>query len=59
MSMADVNFSAKDKNVLTPIEKTEKAQSQAAGFADATVYTISACIDGNLRTFQVYGPKNQ
>jgi hypothetical protein len=58
MSLSNVDFTPKDKNVLAPVE-TKTAKAPVTGFADATLYTISACIDGVLSTFQVYGPKNQ
>lgn len=58
MSLSNVNFTPKDKNILSPVEK-EVEKTMATGFADAEIYTLSACVDGVLTTFRVYGPKNQ
>jgi hypothetical protein len=55
MSLSNVNFTPKDKNVLTG----EPAQQEQGGKIDASVYTLNVCKNGQPDTLKVYGPKNQ
>jgi len=59
MSMANINFSIKNKNVLYGVAQEEQTGGQTGQQLNAGSYTLNVCINGSPGTLIVYGPEGQ
>jgi len=55
MSLSNIDFSSRDKNILFGNVKEEEAKQGI----DADVYTLNVCKNGQPDTLKIYGPKGQ